>query len=134
VARRGVEIEVIDNVVVSHWTELVTVEEASTYCDRIDELLRARRPFSIVLDTRGMQQSPDARVRKVISDRLLAQRAARQAYLRGEASVIESVLVRGGLTAIYWLSSPGYPWKIFGNMPEAVKWARAQLSVSNTHP
>lgn len=75
-----------------------------------------------------MQRSPEARVRKLVAERLAAQNAARKVLLRGEATVLESALVRGGLTAIYWLSPPGYPWKIFGDMSEALHWAQAQLT------
>ena len=82
--------------------------------------------MALVLD--ASQVGPvSATVRRIAGQRLAEQKAQRRMYLAGEATVIRNVLIRGVLTAIYWLAPPGYPNKVFSDVSDAETWALEQL-------
>ena len=46
----------------------------------------------------------------------------------GSAFVISSTLVRGILTAIYWVAPPVYPCDLFAYFDAACRWSLGQLA------
>lgn len=84
------------------------------------------QPFAWVVDASNVKGS-SAQERKITAD--YEQRAAEhlKRFNRGTAFVLPSAIVRGIVTAIYWLVPPPYPHRVFSNVPDAEAWARAQL-------
>ena len=115
-----------DGVVVARWPRVVKDEATVQFFDDIQALLSRQRPMALVLD--ASQVGPvSATVRRIAGQRLAEQKTQRRMYLAGEATVIRNVLIRGVLTAIYWLAPPGYPNKVFSDVSDAETWAREQL-------
>jgi hypothetical protein len=65
--------------------------------------------------------------RRQIADWVRARSAALHERRAGLAFVSRSALVRGMLTATYWLTPPPYPTHIVSTLDEARKWALDQL-------
>ena len=67
----------------------------------------------------------DATLRRRVGE-LLDQRRAKLTYVtQGFVLVTGSPIVRGLLSAVFWLARPGYPWTIVGETEEAFAWVRA---------
>ncbi len=45
-----------------------------------------------------------------------------------DAFVIQSGLVRGYLTAVFWFSPPPYEYQVFATVPAAMTWVRERLA------
>ena len=115
-----------DGVVVARWPRVVKDEATQQFFDDVQALLSRGRPMALVLDATRVGPV-SATVRRIAGKRLAQQRAQRHLHLAAEATVIRNVLIRGVLTAIYWLAPPGYPNKVFSDLSEAEAWASAQL-------
>lgn len=62
---------------------------------------------------------PTATQRKAIAD---LRRSELGGLVQAHAFVTESVLLRGGLTAINWLADRSFEEKVFGNVDPAIGW------------
>lgn len=113
-------------VLTSTWTGELTQEEVQRAFDRIDQVLECRRSFAHIVDARFVGKvSPS--VREVGALRLKQTGAQRRLFVRGEAVVLSSTLVRGVLAAMYFLSRPGYPTRTFSELKAAEAWAASLL-------
>ena len=72
---------------------------------------------------------PDARYRKLIADWANEPRVRElsRKLCVGSATVVQSQLVRGALTAILWLWTPPTPHRIVGTPREGVEWCLDRL-------
>jgi hypothetical protein len=100
--------------------------DVEEYVRRHDALVARGEAHVVVMDSRqGKLMRPEHR------KRLAAWIASHAAELRkcrmGLAFVSNSALVRGMLTATYWLSPPPYPYRTFSSLDEAMAWARSLL-------
>lgn len=78
-----------------------------------------REPYTLVLDLRRTERlSPGQR--EMITN---GMDRSEQICL-GTAMVFTSVVLRGVLTAIFWIRKPRYPTRVFGSLEEAERWAR----------
>lgn len=75
-----------------------------------------------MLDARDANQMSAAH-RKRVAEWLTLHREELRRYHVALAFVSGSALIRGVLTAIYWLHPPPYPYKMFGALDEAKAWA-----------
>lgn len=90
--------------------------------DAVDERVIARRePYVMVTDTRRVTQTPGADVRKTMSE-WMKKNAAGHTSL-GAVTIVKSPLVRGALTALYWLFEPPNPQGVAADWTEAHTWA-----------
>lgn len=98
----------------------LTDEEMSTFLAWHRGWMSARRePYAIVLDLRRTEKlSP--RQREMITSGM--ERSEK--LCRGTAMVFTSVVLRGFLTAIFWIKKPRYPTRVFNGLDEASAWAR----------
>jgi hypothetical protein len=120
-------------VVIARWPPEPTVEGTNRYFDRVADLLARRQRFSLVLDATAVSNTP-ATVRREAGTRLNEQREVRRIWVAGEATISRSLVLRGVLTAIYWLAPPGYPTHVCDDELTACNWARRQLEVSGASP
>jgi hypothetical protein len=49
-------------------------------------------------------------------------------YNRASAIVISNAIVRGFVTAVYWLKPPVYPYQMFGRRSEGLRWVQQLLT------
>lgn len=47
-----------------------------------------------------------------------------------DAFVIQSGLVRGYMTAVFWFAPPPYEYQTFATIPPAMAWVRAKMNLS----
>ena len=83
-------------------------------------------PFVVIVDLSQMTSVPNATVRRIIAEGENRTAALETSYNKGNAIVISNPLVRGGMTAVYWVSSPKFPWRFFGTAAEAEHWVMQQ--------
>ncbi len=77
----------------------------------------------VVHDLRAAIQ-PNARHRSRQAEWMRAHQPELRYRTAGIGFVMNSVLMRGGLTAILWLAPLPCPHGVFSTMPEALSWAR----------
>ncbi len=78
-------------------------------------------------------QTPDAKVRKMITDwaNEPRTRAASARCCVGSATVVEEALHRGALTALLWLWKPAAPHKAVASREEGLDWCLEKLASAN---
>ena len=86
-----------------------------------------RGPHVVILDARhGVNMS--GKHRKQAADWIREAGPRLTAARLGLAFVSDSAMVRGLLTATYWLTTPGYPHEVFKTMEDAEAWAHELLA------
>jgi hypothetical protein len=78
-----------------------------------------------VIDLRCLEKLTVSQ-RKFMTDRML--RGEAEAAMQGCAMVFESRLLRGILTAMFWVHRPNYPTKVFSDPGAATSWAVGLVS------
>ncbi|MCB9530148.1 MAG: hypothetical protein H6721_00490 [Sandaracinus sp.] len=84
-------------------------------------------PHSWVLDFREVK-STTAVQRKMFADFQLQTEPLDRRHNAGSALVMTSGLVRGFVTAVFWLKPPVYPTQTVASLDEGVRWAATQLA------
>lgn len=94
--------------------------------EAVDQKVIARRqPYVMVTDTRRVTQIPGADVRKTMAD-WMKKNADGHTSL-GAVTIIKSSVVRGAMTALYWIFEPPNPQGIAGDWAEAHRWSIAKF-------
>lgn len=94
----------------------------------LEALVAAQRaPFAWVVIADAMI-STSAKQRKMFSEGEARMQAQDKRYCAGTAIVLTSSMIRGVMTAIYWLTPPVYPYTLCANEQQADAWAREQLA------
>lgn len=76
----------------------------------------------MVIDARaGMRPPPE--IRRMQADWLAENQENMTKSVIGIAFVVENRMVRGAMTAIFWVSSPPIPYNVFGSLEEAMAHA-----------
>lgn len=78
--------------------------------------------YSLVLDNR-LARHMSATQRKVIADDMAKHAERTKRLCLGTAFVFDSALMRGILTAVFWLRQPEVETRVFGDFDEAMSWA-----------
>ncbi len=120
---------------VQSWPLVVTtivgdLDEASLreYLDNfLAKVIGRGEPFASIVDARRMDSAPSAKVRRIIADWEIINGAAGERVNVGIAIVTTSMLVRGAMTAIQWVSPPRVPTTYEATLDAALIWARARL-------
>lgn len=105
-------------------------EEFQRYLSRMEELVVARREINAVILDASKADAATAKQRKMQADWMKGHEAALRRYCVGNAFVITSTVVRGALTAIFWLQPPAAPSSVFGSFAAAEAWALEQLAAA----
>jgi hypothetical protein len=108
-----------------------TDDDIERYVAAHDRYLARRELYAAVLDARGADQMSAAHRRRV-AQWLTEHREELRRYHVALAFVSSSALIRGVLTAIYWLHPPPYPYKMFASLDEAKTWAREMIQARAT--
>jgi hypothetical protein len=89
---------------------------------KVDELVIARKqPYVMVTDTRRVKSIPGADVRKFMADWMKKNSVGHTSL--GSVTIVRSALVKGALTALYWLFQPPNPQGVAGDWSEAHRWS-----------
>jgi hypothetical protein len=105
-----------------------TSDEVAAFLRVLEELvLEQHGPYGWVHDFGRSLDAVQRDIRRqfAISQRKIADHDRK--YCAGVALYVPNPVVRGVITAVYWLSPPAYPYRFFSNLAEATVWARARL-------
>lgn len=65
--------------------------------------------------------------RKLFADHLKRFETHDVQYNQGSAIVVPSAMLRGVMTAVFWMSPPKFPNRAFATRKEAIAWAQERL-------
>jgi len=112
-------------VVVVRAPATVSDEEMAEHLAFFEGKVYARRePFVTVLDLRFCEKITP-RQRSIMIGSM--KRNEEMTQCRGCAMVFDSMLLRGILTAMFWVRKPAYPTRVFSKVVEAFDWAEALM-------
>ena len=92
-----------------------------------------RSPIAWVVMADAML-STSAKQRKMFSEAEARMQPQDERFCAGTAIVLSSPVIRGVVTAIYWLTPPVYPYTLCKTAPEAHAWASAKLTARWSAP
>ena len=97
------------------------------YINRHRSYLAKKTVYGAVLDVRRAR-TMSVKHRRMLADWINEQRAELQRYHAAVAVVVSpSPIVRGFVSAVYWLSPPPYPYKIMTSIDDAKAWVAKQI-------
>ena len=85
-----------------------------------EAVLRRREPYVTISDVSATRELPNAIVRRELAEWSKEFEPLMQQFTIGSAIVIQSTLIRGGLTALFWLAPPPYPQSVVASVREAL--------------
>jgi hypothetical protein len=88
--------------------------------DEVDE------PYGVIVDV-GRLVTATATQRKIVADYEKKNATCEARFSTGQALIVPNPVLRGMVTAIYWLSSPAYPHRFFATRFEGRAWALEDL-------
>jgi hypothetical protein len=84
-------------------------------------------PYTVIADTTMIKTIPSALVRAAVA-KGEARTAEFEAKLNhGTAVIVANDITRGVATAVFWLSPPAYPMRMFANFDDALAWVLTRL-------
>ncbi len=89
-------------------------------------LLKHTRPYVFITDTTFVT-SATATQRRIVAESDIRLREHDAKWCAGVAIVAKTALVRGAVTAVYWISPPVYPYRVVATLSEGIVWGHAQL-------
>lgn len=106
--------------VVNTIPEKLDVAHLPAFFAKTQAILERREPYITISDVTRTRELPTAVVRRQLADWSTRYDAMMKQYAMGTAIVIESAMIRGGLTALFWLAPPPYPQQVVATLAEAV--------------
>lgn len=113
--------------VVVRWEGRCTDDEVSAYLDEMTALLLRPDRRAVIIDARDAVL-PSANQRSMQAAWLRQHQLRIQERTVGTAFVIASALVRGGLTAVFWIQGLGGDQLVCATLGEAIAWAEERLT------
>ena len=89
----------------------------------------ARFPVAWVVDLANLGGAT-ATQRKIFTDHLARFEPHDVKWNRGSAIVASNALVRGIVTAVFWVKAPRFPNEVFATRIEAAGWAKNKLAAA----
>jgi hypothetical protein len=105
----------------------LTDEALTSILHGLEDCLARGSPYVLIFD---LSQSgiPNAVQRGKLAAHIRKNKPRSQLWVRGIGVVAPSPLVRGMLTAIFWLEPLGVPHEVFPTLIEARSWSRWQVA------
>jgi hypothetical protein len=94
---------------------------------REDWAFRAHYHVAWVIDLSKITKAP-ATQRKAFAEHLKRFEEFNVRWNAGSALIVPSAWLRGLVTAVFWISPPRFPNKLFSEPLEAERWAKKQLA------
>jgi hypothetical protein len=107
--------------------ENTTLESIEWFCARQDEYFTRRERFATIHDMRPMRGMVDAKTRKAMSDWMKARDLDLRRWHVASATVTDSALIRGIITAVHWFTAPSSPQEVTGSMKIALDFVVEHL-------
>lgn len=95
--------------------------------DFVARVLDRHSPFVSIVDTRGANMAPSAKVRRRVAEWEATYGDVGVKYNRCVVYVSDSAIMRGAMTALHWLSPPRVPTFTEATLEEAERRARAYV-------
>jgi len=115
-----------DPLIVIAFTGTASDEDFDAYLARMDLIVERRRPNVMIFDARKAER-PGPAQRHLQSAWMKKHDDLLRRHSLGCAFVLSSAVVRGALTAIFWVQPAAMPTLVTGNMAEATAWCLAKL-------
>lgn len=122
----------------SKWPQLVCLasgessdEDMDTYIATLVRALERKEPHVLIVDARKGQLLRGTH-RKRVAEWNSENAAQLSRYRAGLVLVSPSVMLRGMITAIYWLHPAPFPYKAVSTMEEAAHWAELRIHALST--
>jgi hypothetical protein len=104
-----------------------TYDELVAFCDAREKWARdVYTPVAWVVDLTNLRKA-DARHRQLFAEHLKRFERYDRRCNAGSALVVPNPWLRGVVTAVFWLSPPEYPHKLFSDLDSAIEWADGRL-------
>jgi hypothetical protein len=104
-----------------------TDEELKGMIDAVERLVFSlNSPYAWLVDLGGVLGAP-ASQRRLFSEHEDRTKEHDRKFNAGSALLSRSAITTGIITAVFWLSKPSYPTKVFSDVRDAERWARTQL-------
>jgi len=113
---------------------VATDQELGAMCDTRERWARhAQHPCAWVADLSQVRSMP-ATQRKLFADHLKRFEYHDVAFNRGSAIVVTNAVLKGLLTAVFWLAPPKFPNQAFADFDKGLAWSQDQLQKSTEQP
>ncbi len=99
-------------------------EFVDDFTSKVDRLLRRGEPHVVVVDLLRLRELPSPLVRRALGDWVNANRSMVKELALAAAVVVGSPILRGGLTALFWIAPPPHPMEVVATPREAVEFVR----------
>lgn len=110
--------------VVNTIPERLDADHLPAFFAKTEAILKRREPYVTLSDVTRTRELPTAVVRRALADWSTRHDAAMKQFAMGTAIVIESAMIRGGLTALFWLAPPPYPQQVVATIGEGLDVVR----------
>jgi hypothetical protein len=91
---------------------------------------RARYPVAWVVDMSAVR-TVTARQRQLFGAHLGRMDQHNFTYNRGASLIVPNAVLRGMVTAAFWIKPPRFPHRLFASRAEGLHWAQEQLRVGH---
>ena len=108
-------------IIVVSYPRVLTEAHIGPYFDEVTAIV-SQQPSVFLIDVRS-SAIPGPRVRRAAATRLNTLYTLHPGCILGVAHLVSSTLVRGALTAVYWLAPPPCPTLFTAEMEMAMTWA-----------
>jgi len=105
-------------------------DDFQAYLDWMEKHVTTRRILYAVVNDARQAPPPSAHQRQMVAAQMARLDAFTREYCAGFGFVFDSALLRGIMTAIFWIKKPGYPTDVFSDVASAAEWCGAQLAMN----
>jgi hypothetical protein len=88
---------------------------------------RSEDPYTVIADTTAIKTIPSALVRAAVAKGEARTAAFEAKRNKGTAIVVANHITLGVATAVYWMSPPTYPTRVFATFEGALAWILSRL-------
>lgn len=110
-----------------HFTGAITERDFDVYLETLTRYATRESPTLFLYDALEAEV-PTATQRQKQGSWLARNEAVLRRNVRGTAFVIGNPLIRGALTAIFWIRPTPVPYIVAGTRSEAERWARGLMA------
>lgn len=122
VSLKHIEVETQGHIILATFRGLLTAEEFQYFLDKFEQQLQSATKRVLISDHTELEALP-VDLRKQLVEFRQANADRYPAAFYGLAYVQPTAVIRGALTATFWLSKPTVPTQVFATLGEARAWA-----------
>jgi hypothetical protein len=103
-------------------------EQAVQFCDELRTVLEQRKRIIMVTDLRTAKMT-SLKARGIMREFTKESMHLSNAYTAASAIIITAPIIRMTVSAMFHLTRPKYPVKVFKHIEEGTAWVREQLDI-----